>query len=133
MLQPFLICGNLGAQYMHRFHHQSVPPWPPHRKLGIYVGYHSPLIIKFLELLTRDLFTARYADCIFNEDHFLALGEITSPSYPLIHVQKKLNFKFRKIINLQNVANNLSDAFNDYKGATKSWYPVVNAPDSEST
>jgi hypothetical protein len=24
--------------------------------------------------MTGDLFTARYADCIFNEDHFLILG-----------------------------------------------------------
>jgi hypothetical protein len=27
-----------------------------------------------MEAITGDLFTARYADCIFNEDHFLALG-----------------------------------------------------------
>src|ERR1041385_8442477 len=46
----------------------------PHRKLGIYVGYKSPSIIKYLEPLTGDLFTAHHADCIFNEDHFPALG-----------------------------------------------------------
>jgi hypothetical protein len=46
----------------------------PHRKLGIYMGYHSPSIIKYLEALTRDLFIAWYADCIFNKDQFLALG-----------------------------------------------------------
>jgi len=46
----------------------------PHRKLGIYVGYQSLSIIKYLEPLTGDVFTARYADCIFNEDHFLVLG-----------------------------------------------------------
>jgi hypothetical protein len=45
----------------------------PHRKLGIYIGYSSPSIIKYLEPLTGDLFTARFADCIFNENH-LALG-----------------------------------------------------------
>jgi hypothetical protein len=38
------------------------------------MGYHSSSIIKYLEPLTEDLFTARYANCIFNEDHFLALG-----------------------------------------------------------
>jgi hypothetical protein len=42
----------------------------PHRKLGIYMGYHSSSIIKYLEPLTGDLFTAQYADCIFNKDHF---------------------------------------------------------------
>jgi hypothetical protein len=41
----------------------------------IYVGYHSPSIIKYLELMTGDLFLARYADCIFNKDHFPKLGE----------------------------------------------------------
>ena len=46
----------------------------PHRKLGIYVGFQSPSIIKYLEPLTRDLFTARYAVCIFNENHFPVLG-----------------------------------------------------------
>jgi hypothetical protein len=45
----------------------------PHRKIGIYVGYNSPSIIKYLEPMTEDLFTVRYADCIFNEDHLLAL------------------------------------------------------------
>ena len=47
----------------------------PHRKLGIYVGYKLPSIIKYLEPLTGDLFTARRADCIFDEDNFPALGE----------------------------------------------------------
>jgi hypothetical protein len=37
------------------------------------VGYHFLSIIKYLEPLTGDLFTARYTDCIFNEDHFLTL------------------------------------------------------------
>jgi hypothetical protein len=50
-----------------------VPISPPqrtsmglHKKLGIYVRYQPPSIIKSLEPLTGDLFTARYADCIFN-------------------------------------------------------------------
>jgi hypothetical protein len=46
----------------------------PSQKIGIYVGYHSPSIIKYLEYMTGDLFTARYADCIFNRYHFPALG-----------------------------------------------------------
>jgi hypothetical protein len=45
-----------------------------HRKLGIYMRYYSLSIIKYLEPLIRDLFTVRYIDCIFNEDHFLILG-----------------------------------------------------------
>jgi hypothetical protein len=34
----------------------------------------SPSILKYLKLLTGDLFTTQFADCIFNEDHFLTLG-----------------------------------------------------------
>ena len=45
----------------------------PHRKIGIYVGYSPPLIIKYLEPLTGNLFTARFANSIFNEDHFPTL------------------------------------------------------------
>jgi hypothetical protein len=53
----------------------------PHRKISIYVGYHSPSIIKYLELMIGDLFTARYADCIFNDDHFPVLeGEFQNNS-----------------------------------------------------
>jgi hypothetical protein len=70
-----------------------------HMRMGIYVGYQSPSILKYLESLTGDLFMTRFADCIFNEDNFLALEEIinlslmaekligmTSLSYPLTHV-----------------------------------------------
>jgi hypothetical protein len=38
---------------------------------------------------------------------------MTSPSYPQIHVQRRLNFKF----------------FTDYKGIMKSWNLVVNVPE----
>ena len=46
----------------------------PQRRLGIYVGYESPSIIKYLEPMTGDLFTARFADCHFDESTFLTLG-----------------------------------------------------------
>jgi transposase InsO family protein len=46
----------------------------PQRRLGIYVGYESPSIIKYLEPLTGDQFTARFADCHFDESDFPILG-----------------------------------------------------------
>jgi hypothetical protein len=46
----------------------------PNRKLGINIGYVTLSIIKYLEPMTRNLHTARYADCVFDEDHFPALG-----------------------------------------------------------
>jgi hypothetical protein len=46
----------------------------PYNKIGIYVGYHSPCIIMYLETTTGDLFTSWYTDCIFNDDYFPVLG-----------------------------------------------------------
>jgi hypothetical protein len=80
----YLVCGNAPSIFhMRKFGSAVYAPiskpqhtaMDPHRKMGIYVGYHSPPIIKYLELMTGDLFTARYTDCIFNEDHLLVLGE----------------------------------------------------------
>ena len=52
----------------------------PQRRLGIYVGLDSPSIIRYLEPLTGDLFTARFADCHFNERNFSLFGKgKTSP------------------------------------------------------
>jgi hypothetical protein len=48
----------------------------PHRRIGIYMGFQSSSILKYLEPLTGDLFTTRFGDCIFNEDYFPILGEI---------------------------------------------------------
>jgi hypothetical protein len=95
----------------------------PHRKLGIYMGYSSPSIIKYLEPLTGDLFTAWFTDCIFNEDHFPALGgEFTKRNarkligmqktfYFSIHVLQKLNYKFQELLIckiLQTICQTLS-------------------------
>ena len=114
----------------------------PHRKLWIYVGYKSPSIIKHLEPLTGDLFTARHADCIFNEGHFPALGgdfkyqkecleidwnaQAISSSDPRT---QETELQVWKIINLQHLANNLPDSFTDLKGVTKSLNPARNAPE----
>ena len=46
----------------------------PQRRLGIYVGYKSPSIIKYLEPLIGDLFTVRFIDCHFDESIFPTLG-----------------------------------------------------------
>ena len=114
----------------------------PHKKLGIYVGYKSPSIIKYLEPLTGDLFTARHADCIFNEEHFPALGgdfkyqkecpEIDWNAHAISSSDprtQETELQVRKIINLQHLANNLPDSFTDLKGVTKSLNPARNAPE----
>jgi len=104
------------------------PPKPtsmgPHRKLGIYVGYISPSIIKYLEPLTGDLLTTRFADSIFNEDHFLALGgefkyhdesrEINWDAKDIANEDPRTQeseLQVLRILNLQNIANNLPNTF----------------------
>jgi len=69
--------------------------------LGIYVGYDSPSIIKYLEPSIGDLFTARFADSHFDELVFPTLrGErnwkriLVGMNYHyliLILVQKSVN------------------------------------------
>ncbi|KAM2322654.1 hypothetical protein ACFXTH_019306 [Malus domestica] len=46
----------------------------PQRRLGIYVGFDSPSIIRYLEPLTGDMFTTRFTDCHFDEIVFPSLG-----------------------------------------------------------
>ncbi|GJU45335.1 hypothetical protein Tco_1202601 [Tanacetum coccineum] len=48
----------------------------PQRRLGIYVGYETSSIIRYIEPLTGDLFTARFADFHFDEIVFLELGGV---------------------------------------------------------
>lgn len=60
--------------------HVPIPPpqrtkMGPQRRLGIYIGYDSPSIIRYIEPLTDDTFTARFADCHFDETIFPPLGE----------------------------------------------------------
>ena len=45
----------------------------PQRRLGIYVGFQSSSIINYIEPLTGEVFTTRFADCHFNEDVFSPL------------------------------------------------------------
>jgi hypothetical protein len=79
----YLVCGNAPSiSHLQKFgcavYAPISPPkhtsMGPHRKLGINMGHHFPSIIKYLEPLIEDLFTARYTDCIFNENHFPSLG-----------------------------------------------------------
>ena len=83
----------------------------PQRRLGVYIGFDSPSIIKYLEPKTGDLFTARFADCQFDETVFPALGgdktkfekekqEICGMQYPcliMILVQINVNLKFKRL------------------------------------
>ncbi|KAL0311264.1 UNVERIFIED_CONTAM: Retrovirus-related Pol polyprotein from transposon TNT 1-94 [Sesamum angustifolium] len=110
----------------------------PQRRLGIYVGFESPSIIKYIEPLTGDQFTARYLDCQFNETIFPVLGgedkeikrkDIAWNATSMSSLDPRTNvteFEVQRIIYLQNVANRLPDAFIDTKKVTKSHISAEN-------
>ena len=100
-----------------------VPIAPPQRtkmgpqwRLRIYVGFEIPSIIRYLEPLTGDVFTARFADCQFNEVVFPTLGEkekeekrdISWNETSLLHLDpyiKQCELEVQKIMHLQAIAN----------------------------
>ena len=103
--------------------------------MGIYVGFETPSIIRYLEPLTGDVFTSRFADCQFNEVVFPKLGEKEkegkkdiSWNEPSLPYTKQCELEVQKIVHLQAIANQLSDAFIDTKRVTKSYIPAANAP-----
>ena len=117
----------------------------PQHRLGIYVGFNSLSIIRFLEPTTSDLFTARFADCHFNETMFPSIG---TPNIEMAAKQKPVKVfswnekilsqfdprtpecenELQRIIHFQAIANRLPDAFNDATKVMKSHIPSVNAP-----
>nr|GEV30249.1 putative copia-like polyprotein [Tanacetum cinerariifolium] len=110
----------------------------PQRRMGIYVRYDSPSIIRYLEPSTGDLCTARFAGCHFNESVFLTLGgdkkqlgsEISWNELSLSHLDprtKECKQEVQRIIHLQGLANQLPDAFTDLRRVTKSHILAANA------
>jgi len=106
----------------------------PQIRLRIYVRYESPSIIRYLEPKIGDVFMARFADCHFNEIIFPALGEkqlkkeITWSKLSLLPLnphKKQCESEVQKIMHLQEIENQLSDAFTDAKGVTKLYIPAV--------
>ncbi|GJR50296.1 hypothetical protein Tco_1400817 [Tanacetum coccineum] len=96
-------------------------------------------IIRYVEPLTGDVFTARFADCHFNEAIFPPLGgekktqkkdvSLSEPSLLYLDPRtKQSETKVQKIMHLQEIANQLPDAFTDTKRVTKSHIRAVNAP-----
>ena len=111
------------------------------RRLGIYVGFRSTSIIQYHEPLTGNLVTARFADCHFDESVFPPLGgdkliynkwrEITWNTPSLLHLDprtKQSELEVQRILHLQDLADQLPDAFTDPNKVIKSHIPAVNTP-----
>ena len=117
------------------------PKLAPQRRLGIYVGFQSAYIINYIEPLTGEVFTARFADCHFDENLFPPLGgdkpipekqrEIIWNESSLSHLDprtKQFELEVQKIIHLQGLANQFPDAFIDSTKVTKSHIQTANIP-----
>ena len=50
----------------------------PQRRIGIYIDFDSPSIIRYFEPLTGDIFKARFEDFHFDENIFPSLGKANS-------------------------------------------------------
>ena len=111
----------------------------PQRRLGIYIGFDSPSIIRYLKPLTGDVFKARFKDCHFNETIFPPLGgekslpearrEITWNVSTLSHLNPRTNqceLEIQRITHLQGIANQLPDVFIDNKKIVKSHISAAN-------
>ena len=114
------------------------PKLGPQRRLGIYVGFQSASIINYIEPLMGKVFTARFADCHFEENLFPPLGgdkpileewrEITWNESSLSHLDpctKQSELEVQKIIHLQGLVNQLPETFIDSIKVTKSHIPAV--------
>ena len=126
----------------------QVPIAPPKRtkmgpqcRLGIYIGFNSPAIIKYLEPLIGDVFRVRFEDCYFDEVNFSSLGrdklpneerhEIIWNASSMSHLNPRTtqcDREVKRITHLQKIASQLSDAFTDTTKVTKSYIPTANTP-----
>ena len=115
----------------------------PYKRMGNLVGFETPTIIRHLMPLQGDLITARFAGCHFDETVFLSLGgdkntnvqqEQQGLSWSVLtlsHLDPRTaqsEIEVRRILDLQNVADSMPDAFSDIAKVTRSHIPVANVP-----
>jgi len=111
----------------------------PQRRLRIYIGFDSSSIIRYIESLTGNIFKVRFEECYFDENILTSLGrekslpearqKVTWNNSTLSHFDHHTNqceLEVQRIIHLQSVANQLSDAFIETKKIVKSQIPAAN-------
>jgi hypothetical protein len=112
----------------------------PQRRRGIYIGYDSPSIIRYLEPTTADVFKSRFQDCQFCETIFPKLTNSPDPlPATVIKWQSDDTFwrdprtnlandEVRRILHLQQIMEKLPDSFTDAATVTKSHVEAANTP-----
>ena len=93
-----------------------------HRQEGVYVGFDSPSIIRYLDPLTCNLYKARFANCRFIETHFPPLSIPSNPTSLNFGAPETLtlnpnpptpltNTEVVKLFNLKSLAETTLDGF----------------------
>jgi hypothetical protein len=93
-----------------------------HRQEGVYVGFDSPSIIRYLDPLTCNLYKARFANCKFIETHFPTLSIPSNPTSLNFGAPETLtlnpdpptpltNTEVVKLLNLKSLAETTPDGF----------------------
>ncbi|KAM1377208.1 hypothetical protein ACFX2F_038847 [Malus domestica] len=100
----------------------------PQLRMEIFVGYDSPSIIRYLEPLIGELFTARFVNYHFYETVFQLLGgdknaNVSEEQRELLWTTPTLSYldpriaqsetEVQRILDLHNVAQSMPDAFTD--------------------
>jgi len=110
----------------------------PQRQPAIYVGFDSPSIIRYISILTGDLFRASFKDCVFNESVFPTLGgestlertkdDLKFTSNQQDPVTDAGNGEIKKILDLQRIAEEAPDNFAEHQRITKPGQLLLNTP-----
>lgn len=114
----------------------------PQRQKGIYVGFDSPSVIRYLDPTTGDLYRARFQDSHFEENNFPTLGTDPTRSQqenPKLKWQteqlmwtdprtKQSDEEVQRILHLTQLVENIPDAFSNPTAVTKSHIEAVNTP-----
>jgi hypothetical protein len=93
-----------------------------HRQLGVYVGFDSPSIIRYLDPSTGNLYKARFFNCRFIETKFPTLTLPSNPTPLNFGAPETLtlnpdpptslpNTEVIKLLNLRNLAENTPNGF----------------------
>lgn len=111
----------------------------PQRHAGIYIGFDSNSIIRYLEPTTADVFKARFADCHFYEESLPRLGPLAETKTKDLLWQIDTEFwndprtsqaetEVQRILHLTKILNQLPDSFADIANVTRSHVPAANTP-----
>ncbi|KAM1134352.1 hypothetical protein ACFX19_044193 [Malus domestica] len=111
--------------------------------MGIYIGYHSPSVIRYLEPLTGDLLTARFAVGHFDKIVFSSLGGDKNFNVPVERCElscytptmsyldpctTQSKTEVCRILDLQSIAQSMLNAFTNLANVTRSYIPTAKAP-----